>query len=174
MRTSRSPTSSSTAGVLLVGDTRQTYAAAATPAPGGCVSWCLQALRASDPVLPVRRMLRPPSRRVLPVFLSAVRREVEDVVDEEQPVHAPLRGRVRPVDIVAVAEEQAQQEAATGTGVRREARATGRVEGDRPAVPLDVRRELVERHVGHGGPGDAVREQTVEVRDIVREVRAAG
>src|SRR5262249_39259130 len=75
---------------------------------------CALSSRTSAGHLAVRRSLRPPRRRVLPVLLPPIRRQIEDVVDKYQPVHPALRGAVRPVHLVVVAQEHAQHEPAPG------------------------------------------------------------
>jgi hypothetical protein len=67
-------------------------------------------------------MLRPPRRRILPVLLASVGRGVEDVVDEQEPVHPAARGGVRAVDVVPIVKEHAEHEAAIGATVFSEAR----------------------------------------------------
>src|SRR5690606_2073362 len=59
------------------------------------------------PRLAVRRPLRPPLRRVFPIFLSAVRREIEEVVRREELVEAARVRGVRVIDIALVAYEYA-------------------------------------------------------------------
>jgi hypothetical protein len=53
--------------------------------------------------LAIGRMLRPAWWRVLPVLLAPVGGEVEDVVDEQQPVDAPGGCRIGPIDVGPVA-----------------------------------------------------------------------
>src|ERR1700722_5205797 len=63
-------------------------------------------------VLPVGGMLRPAGRGIFPVLLAPVGGEVEDVVDEQEPVHAASGGGVGPVDVLAVTQEHAEHEEA--------------------------------------------------------------
>ena len=53
-------------------------------------------------------VLRPAGGRVLPLLLAAVGSEVEDVVDEQQPVDPPGIGGVGAVDLLAVGEEHVE------------------------------------------------------------------
>ena len=55
--------------------------------------------------LSVRRVLRPAIGRVFPVLLSPIRHEIEDVVDEQNPIDAAGRGAVGAVDVVTDREE---------------------------------------------------------------------
>src|SRR5664279_445484 len=79
-------------------------------------------IRAAAP-MPTRRLLavggvlRPPCRGVLPVLLTAVRRDIQDLVHENESVHSAGGGVVGPVDIVAVAHEHAEHEATPGATV---------------------------------------------------------
>src|SRR6266700_5806276 len=88
------------------------------------------------PQLPVCGMLRPARRGIFPVLLASIRGEVEDVVDEQQPVHAASGGAVGPVDILAIAQEHAEHEAAVRAAVASERCAMRRHERHRPAHPL--------------------------------------
>jgi hypothetical protein len=65
-------------------------------------------------------MLRPARWRILPVLLTSIRREVEDVVHEEQTVDAASCGAVC---AGAIAEKHTEHEAAKGFAVFGEARA---------------------------------------------------
>jgi hypothetical protein len=78
--------------------------------------------RGKEPLLSVRRRLRPTVGGVLPVLLPAEDGQVGNVVGEQQAVHASLRGGVGAEHLVAIAQEQAEQEAAARATVRAERR----------------------------------------------------
>src|SRR5690606_12752218 len=70
----------------------------------------------------VRRPLRLPLRRVFPIFLSAVRREIEEVVRREELVEAARVRGVRVIDIALVAYEYAVHRMVAFERLFREAR----------------------------------------------------
>ncbi len=125
------------------------------------------------PRLPVGRMLGPAVRRVLPVLLASIGAQVEDAVDEEEPVNPASRRRVGAIHVVAVAQEEAQHEALACAAVIGERRASRRRERHVPTSRLRVGRELGEWHVRHRGPADAQVREVAQVRDVVGERRAA-
>src|SRR6185437_5277092 len=58
----------------------------------------------------IGRRLRPAGRRRLPALLAPERRQVEQAPDVAERLDAAVRGEIRPVDLVAVAQEDAQAE----------------------------------------------------------------
>src|SRR6185437_13117649 len=58
----------------------------------------------------IGRRLRPAGRRVLPALLAPQRRQVEQAPHIAERLDAAVRGEICPVDVVAVAQEDAEAE----------------------------------------------------------------
>src|SRR5919106_4225517 len=137
-------------------------------------SWVL--VMAAPPL--VRRGLRIARRRVLPVLLPAEGCQVEEGPDAAERLDAAPGREVRAIDVVAVAEEDAEAESLAR--VSRDAEvgvevAAGRgVPRDRPAHALLVRLDVRQRRARHQGKRGVAGVQVREMADLVDEHRTPG
>src|ERR1039458_4181937 len=81
--------------------------------------------RRRQSLLSVSWALRPARRRVFPVLLPSVGREVENVRDEHEPVNSSSSRAVGSVDILSIANEDAEHETGARSAVVRKRGAPG-------------------------------------------------
>src|SRR5262249_45052619 len=126
----------------------------------------------------VRRSLWPPMWGVLPLFLSAEWREVQEIEINSEPIHTASGCEICPVDAVPTKQKDAEPETFALVGTDSEVVVEVTTErgepGHGPAHPLLKRPDLGQRRARHQGERRAPGAQMGEVPDVVGERGTAG